>query len=80
MDRRVFSRACPPYLAVGQVGLQLGHLLPEILQLLLAGLHLLPLLPLLLLPLLLQSLDDSLLAIRKKKKKKEKKKRCPDVT
>lgn len=53
------------YLAVSQVGLQLGHLLPEVLQLLLAGLHLLPLLSLLLLPLLLQPLDDSLLGIKK---------------
>lgn len=73
----------PAYLAVGQLSLQLRHLLPQLLQLLLAGLHLLPLLPLLLLPLLLQPLDDSLLANRRKGKDEEaggKKKRGPDVT
>lgn len=57
------------YLSVSQVSLQLGHFLPQILQLLLAGVELLPLFSVLPLPLLLQPLDDSLLRIKKRKEK-----------
>lgn len=53
------------YLTVSQVSLQLGDFLPQFLQLLLAGLHLLSLFSLLPLTLLLQPLDDSLLEIKK---------------
>lgn len=49
------------YLTVSQVSLQLGNFLPQLLQLLLAGLHLLSLFSLLPLSLLLQALNDSLL-------------------
>lgn len=62
---------CVFYLTVSQVSLQLGDFLPQLLQLLLAGLHLLPLFSLLLLPLLLQPLDDSLLGIRKEEEREE---------
>lgn len=55
---RVFSAF---YLTVSQVSLQMGDLPPQLLQLLLAGLHLVALFSLLPLPLLLQPLDDPLL-------------------
>ncbi len=59
------------YLTVSQVSLQLGHFFPQLLQLLLAGLHLLPLFSFLPFPLLLQPLDDSLLGITEEGERNE---------
>lgn len=60
-DTDVCLYVCVIYLTVSEVSLQLGDFLPQLLQLLLAGLHLLPLFSFLPLPLILQPLDDALL-------------------
>jgi len=57
---------CVFYLAVSQVSLQMGDFLPQLLQLLLARLSLVSFFFFLLLSLVLQPLDDSLLDIKKR--------------
>lgn len=78
MERLCFSEllhrygcVCIFYLTVSQVSLQLGDFLPQLPQLLLAGLNLLPLFSLLPLSLLLQPLDDSLLNTEKKEMRRK---------
>lgn len=65
---------CAFYLTVSQVTLQLGDFLLQLLQLLLGGLHLLPLFSFLPLPLLLQPVDDALLDRGKGKEQEAEKK------
>lgn len=62
---------CVFYLTVSQVSLQLGNFLPQLLQLLLAGLHLLSFFSLFPLSLLLQALNDPLLNTGKDEEEEE---------